>query len=52
MANEAKRNKQYNDYVEKITPKNNCPLNCVKAFIKGGAICTVGQVKKYWNGKR
>ncbi|MCI8427235.1 MAG: SpoVA/SpoVAEb family sporulation membrane protein [Lachnospira sp.] len=44
MANEAKRNKQYNDYVEKITPKNNCPLNCVKAFITGGAICTVGQV--------
>ena len=44
MANEAKRNKQYNDYVEKITPKNNCRLNCVKAFITGGAICTVGQV--------
>lgn len=44
MANEAKRNKQYNDYVEKITPKNNCALNCVKAFITGGAICTVGQI--------
>ena len=44
MANEAKRNKQYNDYVEKVTPKNNCPLNCVKAFITGGAICTVGQI--------
>lgn len=42
--NETKRNEQYNRYVEKVTPKNNCLLNCVKAFLVGGAICTIGQV--------
>jgi stage V sporulation protein AC len=41
--NEAKRNASYNKYVEKVTPKNNCVANCVKAFITGGAICVLGQ---------
>lgn len=41
---EAVRNKNYNKYVEKVTPKNNCLTNCCKAFITGGAICTLGQV--------
>jgi stage V sporulation protein AC len=41
--NEAKRNVSYNKYVEKVTPKNNCVANCVKAFITGGAICVLGQ---------
>jgi stage V sporulation protein AC len=41
--NEQERNKKYNDYVKDVTPKANCVLNCVKAFIVGGAICTLGQ---------
>lgn len=46
------RDKQYNDYVKEITPKPDRIGNCVKAFITGGAICTVGQIimellKKY-----
>jgi stage V sporulation protein AC len=47
--NEAKRNASYNKYVEKVTPKNNCVANCVKAFITGGAICVLGQafIKMY-----
>lgn len=41
---EQKRNKNYNAYVEQITPKASCLKNCVKAFITGGTICTIGQV--------
>lgn len=37
------RNEQYNDYVEKVTPKHSCLKNCVQAFITGGIICTIGQ---------
>lgn len=33
----------YNNYVENMTPKNNGFVNCFKAFIVGGAICTLGQ---------
>jgi stage V sporulation protein AC len=39
---EAKK-KQYNQYVNEITPKHNLVLNMVKAFITGGIICTIGQ---------
>lgn len=42
--NEQKRNDQYNQYVKQVTPKANCLVNCLKAFLTGGAICTVGQV--------
>lgn len=42
--NEQKRNEAYNEYVEKNTPKASCLVNCVKAFVAGGIICTVGQV--------
>lgn len=42
--NEQKRNEQYNAYVEQVTPKESCFVNCVKAFITGGIICTIGQV--------
>lgn len=41
---EQQRNEQYNRYVEQVTPKANCLLNCVKAFITGGCICTIGQI--------
>ena len=37
-------NEQYNQYVEHVTPKNSCLLNCVKAFVVGGAICVLGQI--------
>ncbi len=29
---EAKRNENYNRYVENVTPKNNCLANCCKAL--------------------
>lgn len=41
---EAKRNEKYNQYVENVTPKANCTVNCIKAFIVGGIICTAGQL--------
>lgn len=36
----------YNQYVEEITPTANVWLNCLKAFITGGCICTLGQIIK------
>lgn len=36
-------NEEYNKYVEAITPKHSCPINCLNAFLVGGAICTIGQ---------
>ncbi len=35
--------KAYQSYVERITPKHSCWLNCCKAFIVGGALCVLGQ---------
>ena len=35
--------KEYQDYVESITPKANVWLQMGKAFLMGGAICTLGQ---------
>lgn len=42
--NEQKRNEAYNEYVSEITPKANCLVNCLKAFVVGGAICVGGQL--------
>lgn len=42
--NENEKNKSYNDYVSSITPKASCVKNCIKAFLVGGCICTVGQL--------
>lgn len=36
----------YNEYVEEVTPKANCFLNSLKAFLVGGMICTIGEVIK------
>ena len=36
--------KQYNEFVKQVTPTHNLPLNMAKAFVTGGAICTVGQL--------
>lgn len=38
------RNDNYNDYVERITPKHNLWKYSLKAFILGGAICCLGQL--------
>ena len=35
--------KDYQKYVEKISPKTNLWLQMVKAFVTGGIICCVGQ---------
>ena len=39
-----KRNESYNEYVKTVTKKADCLLNCLKAFIVGGCICTLGQL--------
>lgn len=36
--------KNYDQYVKKNMPKSNLLMDCLKAFIVGGAICTFGQV--------
>ena len=36
-------NQEYNEYVKQVTPKHNCALNCLKAFLVGGIICTIGE---------
>lgn len=35
--------KEYSKIVEKNSPKSKCFTNCLKAFLIGGAICTLGQ---------
>lgn len=40
---EQKNIKQYQDYVDKISPKTNLPAQMGKAFVMGGAICCLGQ---------
>ena len=37
-------NEEYNAYVKAVTPKHSCLLNCLKAFLVGGVICTIGEV--------
>jgi len=38
-----KRNENYNQYVKQVTPTFSIWKNCLKAFIIGGIICTIGQ---------
>lgn len=38
-----KKQKQYQQYVKRITPSHSLPLNMTKAFFTGGLICTLGQ---------
>ncbi|MBP3460305.1 MAG: SpoVA/SpoVAEb family sporulation membrane protein [Lachnospiraceae bacterium] len=40
---EQEKIKQYDELVKQVTPKNNLPLQMIKAFITGGIICTIGQ---------
>ncbi len=37
------REEYYNQYVKDITPAFSVPKNCLKAFLIGGIICTIGQ---------
>ena len=39
-----KSKKQYNQYVESVTPTHNLFLQMLKAFIAGGIVCVVGQI--------
>lgn len=36
-------NEEYIKYVEKQNPKSPILVNCIKAFVIGGAICAIGQ---------
>ena len=38
----------YNAYVKEVTPVNPVWKNIVRAFVTGGAICTIGQVTMNW----
>lgn len=38
-----KQQEAYKNYVKQKTPVHNLPLNMIKAFITGGAICVIGQ---------
>ncbi len=38
------KEKDYNIYVQNITPTSNSFKNCLWAFLVGGAICTLGEV--------
>ena len=38
-----KEEKEYQKYVNQVTPKKNLGLQMVKAFLVGGIICTLGQ---------
>lgn len=37
---------EYEEYVEQVTPKHNCFVNCSKAFLVGGIICVLGECIK------
>ena len=43
-----RRNRRYNAYVKQVTPKHNCLLNMLKAFVSGGLICIAGQLLSDW----
>ena len=39
-------NKAYKALADRLAPKSNTPVNCVKAFAVGGGICVLGQALK------
>lgn len=40
--------KEYQEYVENVTPKVNGWLSFCKAFVSGGMICVIGQCLCTW----
>ncbi|PKM52424.1 MAG: stage V sporulation protein AC [Firmicutes bacterium HGW-Firmicutes-7] len=49
----SEKKKEYDKMVQNTSPKPKLLINCVKAFVVGGAICVLGQiiinVLKYWD---
>ena len=43
--------KEYGKLVDEMSPKSPMGMDCVKAFVVGGLICTLGQVFLNWYGK-
>ncbi len=42
-------NEAYKQLADRLAPKSNTPLNCLKAFAVGGGICVLGQaLKNLW----
>ena len=39
-------NAEYKRLADRLAPKSNSALNCVKAFAIGGGICVLGQALK------
>ncbi len=54
MATEAQleKQKQYEKYVKEITPTHSLALNMFRAFLVGGAFCTLGQVILNFAGRQ
>jgi len=44
MDNSEQAKQQYQQLVDDVSPKSHVIVNCIKAFIVGGAICDVGQL--------
>ncbi len=38
------KKKQFEEYVNQVTPKHSLPVNMGRAFLVGGSICTLGQL--------
>ena len=43
--------KEYGKLVDELSPRSPMGMDCVKAFVVGGLICTLGQVFVNWYGK-
>ncbi len=43
MSISEQQKKEYEKYVESVTPTHSLPMQMLKAFITGGIICTIGQ---------
>lgn len=43
--------KEYAQLVKELSPKSPIWKDCVKAFVVGGLICTIGQIFLDWYGK-
>jgi stage V sporulation protein AC len=48
---EAKRIKQYNEKVKRLTPGSRIGMQCLKAFWVGGVICSIGQALTLWGAQ-
>lgn len=49
---EYKRRKEYGEMVKKASPKSPIVSDCIRAFLSGGFICSIGQVlRNYFTSK-